>query len=299
MAMGHLNIAILGDTHGHLTLAYRILKRWQEEEGQRIDLILQVGDFGAFPPPYRLDKATKRFAESDPDELGFTAYFQGEPEAEEILGPDAAEHRRIDADTIFIRGNHEDFSYLCELAGADEGPVPVDAFDRIHYLKSGVPFTYEKDGHSLRIAGLGGIADEDGNPVKNDGGECYTRQDVKRLFALKERLDVFLSHEPPLDAAIGIHPKYAGAGSRAAREFIQNFQPTYHFCGHYHEEGQEIFFTSTTRSYHMNAVGFWRPHRLNPGCIGILQWQGARAIGMSFLDAPWLKEYTKSTYRYL
>jgi len=98
MDMDHLNIAILGDTHGHLTLAYRVLKRWQEEEAQRIDLILQVGDFGAFPPPYRLDKATKRFAESDPDELGFTAYFHGEPEAEEILSPDAAEHRRIDAD---------------------------------------------------------------------------------------------------------------------------------------------------------------------------------------------------------
>lgn len=140
--MDHLNIAILGDTHGHLTLAYRILNRWQREERRQIDLILQVGDFGAFPTPYRMDKATKRFAENDPDELGFTAYYLGEPEAEEILGDDAPEHRKIDADMIFIRGNHEDFMYLTELGGTDDGPVPVDPFEKICYLKSGIPFTF-------------------------------------------------------------------------------------------------------------------------------------------------------------
>ncbi len=297
--MDHLNIAILGDTHGHLTLAYRVLNRWQHEERQHINLILQVGDFGAFPPPYRMDKATKRFAANDPDELGFTAYYLGEPEAEEILGHDAPEHRRIDADMIFIRGNHEDFAYLAELEGTDLGPVPVDAFERIYYLKSGVPFTFSKGDHSLRIVGFGGIADDNGNPVAKDGGECYTKQDVKRLYAMRERADVFLSHEPPLDMATRIHPKYAGAGSPAAREFIQNTQPAYHFCGHYHEEGQDISSSVGTKSHHLNAVNFWRPHRLNPGCIAILKWQGTRGLGVSLLDAPWVKEYSKQTYRYL
>jgi hypothetical protein len=299
MALPHLNIAILGDTHGHLTLAYRILNRWQRETAQQIDLILQVGDLGAYPPPYRLDKPTKRFAEHDPDELGFTAYFLGEPEAEEILGYTAAEPRKIDADLIFIRGNHEDFEYLLGLDGTEHGPVAVDAFQRIHYLKSGVPFTYSKDGHSLCIVGLGGIADDEGAPVNDDSGACYTKQDVKRLFAVNEKIDLFLSHEPPLDAAAIINPKYAGAGSPAAREFIQTFAPAYHFCGHYHEEGRDISFANATRSYHLNAVNFWRPHRLNPGCIAILRWQGAQALEMSLLDAAWLKEYTNSTYRHL
>jgi hypothetical protein len=65
-----LHIAVLGDLHGHFPLAYRVLKRWEREHARTLDLILQVGDLGAFPPPFRLDKATKRFAEHDSDELG-------------------------------------------------------------------------------------------------------------------------------------------------------------------------------------------------------------------------------------
>jgi hypothetical protein len=293
-----LNIALLGDVHGHITLAYRLLKRWEREEGQQIDLILQVGDFGAFPPPYRLDKATKRFAENDPDELGFTTYLNGEPEAEEILATNAPEHRKIDADMVFIRGNHEDFIYLSELDGIDRGPVPVDAFEKILYLKSGVPFVFEKNGHSVCIAGLGGISDR-GEPVKYDGEEFYTKSDVKKLFSLGTKVDVLLTHEPPFGSAACIFPKYENSGSPAAQEFIQDFQPAYHFCGHYHENGQELFTTARTKSYHLNAVGFLKPHRVNPGCIGILQWQKKAALGFSFLDAVWLREFTKASFRYL
>lgn len=297
--MSHLNIAVLGDVHGHLTLAYRVLKRWEREEGETIDLILQVGDFGAFPPPYRLDKATKRFAESDPDELGFTAYYNGEPEAEEILGPEPLEHRRIEADMVFIRGNHEDFQYLLELEGAESGPVPVDAYQRIFYLKSGVPFDYVKGEHSVCIAGLGGISDEEGVAVKKDGDVFYTNADVKRLSALGSRVDIFLSHEAPFGGAVSIHPKYEGAGSHDVKAFMHDFHPAYHFCGHYHEEGKALFTTSQTRSYLLNAVSFWKPHRLNPGCIGVLQWQKRTPLGFTLLDAPWLREFTKASYRYL
>jgi hypothetical protein len=53
-----LHVAVLGDVHGHLSLAFRVLRRWEQETGVRLDLALQVGDLGAFPPPFRLDKAT-------------------------------------------------------------------------------------------------------------------------------------------------------------------------------------------------------------------------------------------------
>jgi hypothetical protein len=166
------------------------------------------------------------------------------------------------------------------------------------YLKSGVPFVFTKNEHSLCIAGLGGISNY-GDAVKHDGDEFYTKNDVKKLFALGSKVDVFLSHEPPLGAALSIHPKYENSGARAVREFIQDFQPAYHFCGHYHEDGQELFMTARTRSYHLNAVNFWKPHRLNPGCIGILQWNGRSAVGFSFLDALWLREFTRGSFRHL
>ncbi len=35
------NIAVLGDLHGHMTLAYRLLRRWEVEHNEAIDAILQ------------------------------------------------------------------------------------------------------------------------------------------------------------------------------------------------------------------------------------------------------------------
>ena len=60
--MKSINIAVFGDLHGHFTLMYRLLKRWEIENNENVDLILQIGDLGVFPPPYRLDKATMKFS---------------------------------------------------------------------------------------------------------------------------------------------------------------------------------------------------------------------------------------------
>jgi hypothetical protein len=105
-------LAVAGDVHGHLTLLFRVLRRWQDETGHGLDAILQVGDLGAFPPPFRLDDATRRFAEGDPDELGFADYYAGEADAAEIFGPDAVPARALAAPMWFIKGNHEDFEFL-------------------------------------------------------------------------------------------------------------------------------------------------------------------------------------------
>src|SRR6185437_8365323 len=142
-----LNLAMLGDIHGHLTLAFRLLRRWERETGRRIDLALQVGDLGAFPPPFRLDKATRRFAEKDPEELGFGDYYRGGPDAREVFG-DADDARRIDADLVFIKGNHEDFLFLADRASGAHEPVPFDAFGRIRYLPSGARWTFARRGIS-------------------------------------------------------------------------------------------------------------------------------------------------------
>jgi hypothetical protein len=57
-----INIAVLGDLHGHIDLALSILKRWEKEHGKSLDSIIQVGDLGYFPDLERIDSATKRFA---------------------------------------------------------------------------------------------------------------------------------------------------------------------------------------------------------------------------------------------
>src|SRR3972149_4740339 len=97
-----MRIAVVGDVHGHLALLYAVLGRWQGETGRSIDLVLQVGDLGAFPGA-RGDRATNRPAARDHEERGF-AEFAGNNPPPTLLDPRPP--------LVFIPGNHEDFGYL-------------------------------------------------------------------------------------------------------------------------------------------------------------------------------------------
>ena len=144
---------------------------------------------------------------------------------------------------------------------------------------------------------LGGIADESGGPGSSATSPFYTAAEVRRLRADGAKLDVLLSHEPPLGAAEGIHPKYAGTGSPDVRALLRELGARYHFCGHYHEPGARLSGPDGTHSYELNAVGFTRSAKLNPGCIGVLRWASPSDHDFTILDAPWLAEYTRWTYR--
>ncbi|MDQ2744002.1 MAG: hypothetical protein M3Z66_17135, partial [Chloroflexota bacterium] len=74
-------IELLGDLHGRVFRALAVLDRWQRERNQTLDLIIQVGDVGVFPDPTHLDAATRRFAEEDPAELGFSKLLAAQGEA--------------------------------------------------------------------------------------------------------------------------------------------------------------------------------------------------------------------------
>jgi hypothetical protein len=291
-----LHVAVLGDVHGHLTLAFRVLRRWERETGHRLDLALQVGDLGAFPPPFRLDSATMRFAARDPDELGFAEYYEGSPEADEVFGHDAPEGRGLRADVVFIKGHHEDFDFLAEQEGHGP-PVPVDAYRRIRYLANGMRWSFTRVPHTLSIAALGGIAQE-GGPVSRRASPYYSPSELRKLRT-HGAVDVLLTHEPPLGAAARIHPKYEGAGSPEVAALVNELRPRFHFCGHYHEPGQALDAPEGTESTILNAVGFSKPHRLNPGCIGILRWAGRGDCRFEVLEAPWLREFTRAGYRAL
>jgi hypothetical protein len=293
-----LRIAVLGDVHGHLTLALRVLRRWQDETGHELDLILQVGDLGAFPPPFRLDAATRRFAERDSDELGFATYHANEGEAAEVYGPDALPHRALAAELWFIKGNHEDFEFLEEAAreGGDE-PVPVAAFGAIRFMRQGAVYMFERRGRAIRIAGLGGIADG-GRPGRDPASEHYTASELRGLKSAE--FDLLLSHEPPFGAAAAIHPKYASGGSPEVAELLRLQRPRLHFCGHYHEPGQALDAVDGVRSYQLNAVNFLRADQLNPGCIAIVTWSRPdEDAGVELLDSPWLRAYTRRTWRHV
>ncbi len=103
-------------------------------------------------------------------------------------------------------------------------------------------------GRKLEVAGvhIAGLGCSNPTPF-NTPGEYSEEELAARLaeFADLKPL-VLVCHAPPLNTALdrirdGLH-----AGSRAVREFIEEYQPAYFFCGHIHEaEGAAIQMGST------------------------------------------------------
>lgn len=274
-------IAVLGDLHGHFTLALTILREWERQHGRSLDLILQVGDFGVWPTPYRLDPPTVKFAKRDPDEISFPSYQEHSTDSERFFDPQSPD--RINAPLIFIQGNHEDFQHLRNLEGEQpDGAIPVDFYHRMMYLPNGRMIT--SDG--IIIGGLGG-------KQYDRWGNGFTSKQAKALE--HKKLDILLVHEP-YKGALPSPRDYKG--SPMLRELIEATQPKLVFCGHYHIDGQQLEPINGTLAYILNEVNFRRRHQVNSNCIGILTWNDGD-FNFSFLNEPWLKVYKRENYRFV
>jgi hypothetical protein len=280
----YLNIAVLGDLHGQFLLAFTLLKRWEQETGKTLDLILQVGDAGIWPrPDIVLDDETRRFAQTDPHATSFTGYFDGSsPDAERFFVPGSSPSDTISAPFVFVRGNHEDHDFLEDIvryrSPVNKTCYPVDFHQRIWLLPDGNVLTYSAKGQTIRIGGLGGL--ESGPPEVTFG-----RKHLNRLYA--QDFDVLLTHEP-FDNAIEGH-----SGSTNTGQLISSRQPVYHFCGHWHLSGRQLP-ANPTRSFLMEQLKFQSYKKLEKNSIGMLQWSKEHH-SFSFLDEPWMKDYNRES----
>src|SRR5262249_23248649 len=161
------------------------------------------------------------------DELGFAEYYEGSDEADEFFGPDAPAEQRFGADLVFIKGNHDDFAFLAEHTSAEATPIPVDAYQRIRYLASGVRFPFARGAHALTRGAFGGIA-QDGRPGSQAVSAFYTSGELRRLRGGEHAVDVLLTHEPPFAAAARVHPKYEEAGSPDVAALLGELRPRFH-----------------------------------------------------------------------
>jgi hypothetical protein len=139
--------AVFGDIHGRISLMYTLAILWQNESGVKLEGILQVGDMGAFPDLSKLDESTKRCADKDRDELGFHDFYNDTPKSRFYLT------YQNSPPTYFIRGNHEDFSYL----NAFLKPSPIDKWDKIWYIPDGQTIDLFQNIETVRILALGGL----------------------------------------------------------------------------------------------------------------------------------------------
>lgn len=293
-----MNIAIFADLHGRLLLAFKLCARWQKETGEQIDLILQAGDLGAFPEFNRLDKATRRYVERDPTELGFMQHFcEYDPEIAAILA-------ETTCPLVFVRGNHEDHFWLDELERTHEGATfPIDAYQRVFNLKTGLPWTFQKNAESITVLGIGriGPVHEEAN---NEQDKYIQPYEEKRIAALEKMpIDLLLTHHSRFDFVIlerGVKIK-ASTGMKEIEYILDLYQPAYHFFGHYGGPPQVRPDTNgVTLSVKLADLHWERWNTvLEAGSMGILRWHNPVEHSFTVLDHSWLKEYNSTTWQYI
>ncbi len=171
-------LCAVGDSHGHLDAMYSIVEALERELGEEVDLVLQVGDFGVWPDPQRLDEATRRHG--------------GAGDFPQWL----AQGRAAPRPTIFIPGNHEDFGWLIERGAGELLPG-------LRFLPWGGVVEVE----GLRIGGLGGCYSPRSYRMPGLSGKRrrhYCREEVRALS--RESLDVLLIHDAPAGRFSDIRP---------------------------------------------------------------------------------------------
>ncbi len=288
------HIAVFGDTHGHLRLCLQLCRLWQMEMGVHLDGVLQCGDFGYFPDVTRLDKATKRYAKKDPEELGFPRYFgRPEPEkrdvlVEKILMGSEESLETLRAPFYWCNGNHEDFVALAELleGAGEKSAVAVDFYECLFYVPSGnvVELQLDKVGRTLRVGALGG-----GPGAVDDVGPKF----VCPLAGAKledENFHVLLSHCGPAGGDF--------YGSSEIKSVVQRVQPAFNFFAHY-ERKIAPFMVGDSQCFWLSDVKFDREtNGLEEGCMGILK---VTEDGMAFslVEEPWVLKVRASSWRYL
>ncbi|HEU5380291.1 MAG TPA: metallophosphoesterase [Ktedonobacteraceae bacterium] len=287
-----MNIAIFADLHGYLHLCFKICARWEKETGEQIDIILQTGDMGIYPDESWLDPATHRHALRDPEELGFMDSFA------RYDADVAATLQRMSSNIIFIRGNHEAHGWLDQREAHAPDPLfAVDIYQRVYCLKSGIPYTFSRNGEQVTILGLGRIAGRNGQigwkPSYVQDYELVRLQQIK-----DQQIDIFLTHDAPSDLL------YWESGLPLIDDILEQHRPLYHFFGHYmgYQCLEFCYLNHVTSACKLAEPHFNRrdPRRaLLPGCMGMLRWSHHERHRFEIVDAPWLSEYRPETWRAL
>jgi hypothetical protein len=286
-----MHIAIFADVHGRVELCFRLCDRWQRETGQQLDFILQAGDLGAFFDRGRLDRATIRHAQHDPSELGFLNDFTTYNERT------AATLSATSCPLIFVRGNHEDHQALDALEREHAGQLfPIDVYQRVFCLKSGLPHALAAGGASLDLLGIGRVGPVDGEHDIHQPKyiQPYEQERIYRLG--RQPVDLLLTHDSAR------HAVTRGYGMGEIRDVLDGYRPIYHFYGHTEESYYQRRDTNgVTLACKLSDLTWDDRHGglLQAGAMAILTWHNRREHSLAVIDAPWLKEYGKHTWQYM
>jgi len=209
-----------------------VVTEWQRRTNQKFDLLVQVGDLGAYPEPDD-DLKKDKFVRQDETQLDFSRLLQAEGKlADQVrylrdhhIGP-----------IYFIRGNHEDFDWLDQKSRYGvQGVVCVDPFHLYHYVTDGTVLKFGR----TSLAFLGGIQ------TKEPDRRSIAIEAHKQLGSLGiGEVDILVSH----DAPYGVGTNYYGEtqGSLLISDLVNRLQPRFVMAGHYHHRiGPRVYGCTT------------------------------------------------------
>ncbi len=293
------NFAVFGDIHGRISLMYTLAILWQQEAGINLDGLLQVGDFGAFPDLSKLDEATKKHAQKDPDELGFQDYHIATPESKFYL-----EHQQAPI-TYFVRGNHEDFDYLDSF----NKPSSIDPWEKIWFIPDRQIVTVGERDLSIEIAGFGGIAPRQEKPLRGklarekyrkaqkiskSDPRFFSETSIENIRSNLQNIDILMTHAGPQSSDLP-------TGSIFLNLLIEHLQPRVHLFGHHHQVIYRKNNMNNSLSVGLEHLEFDLHGKLKQGSWGILS-ISLKSISFSFMSPdvfPILSKIDRYNYRSL
>jgi predicted phosphodiesterase len=209
-------ICAVGDIHGLMDRMYADVLAFEEHLGRRFDWVLHVGDFGIWPDPGRVDRATRKHGEAG----DFADWLHA--------------RRPAPRRTVFIKGNHEDFDWL-------ESQASNEILPNLFYLPNGWTMDLVDEASGIvRVGGVGGCYGpsdyaSQSRQLKGYDRRHYTRDEVERLSA-RDRIDIVLTHDAPAGVNFPRHNRGRGFVSRAEGldTMIARLSPRVCFFGHHH-----------------------------------------------------------------
>lgn len=281
-----MKIAIFSDLHGKVLLPFKLVELYQNEMGEKIDLILQCGDIGCFPNKLKLDKATLRFSLQDRDELGFTDDFAV---FKPLVG---AFLDTLDIEMYCVRGNHEDHDYLDELEGQyhSEPCFPVDVYEKVFVCKSGHIIEFESEQETLTVVGIGRIGDHKGRSHQRFI-QPYERKVIKKLMDAEGIFDILITHDKDGSSR-------RGGGMPEIQEVLEKVIFHYHFHGH----TGEPFSVSTnengiTKTIKVKELQFDKKGMLPPACMLVLNKFAEDKFDLEVVEQDLTNKLTKFNWK--
>jgi predicted phosphodiesterase len=209
-------LCVSGDTHGALDRLYADVSEFERSLQVRFAALLHVGDFGIWPDPQRVDRATR-----DHEGAGDFPRWIGDG-------------RGAPRPTSFIKGNHEDFDWI-------DTRKTTELISGLNYVPNGRSVDLPEGKGAIRVAGVGGCfgpSDYERRKLQGYSKRHYTRGEIEAL-AGRRPIDILLLHDAPLGVTIvqkrahGQERRYVSNAEGLDRA-VASARPQICFFGHHH-----------------------------------------------------------------